>query len=279
MVASNPETDVERVVETILRLMPAWRGEGIERIVYLEGGYANNNYRFQCGGEAFVVRIVRGPEMPRDAEMRFLELPMAPRVVAADPVRGDLITRWIEGTLLADAPAEPQEAASYLQELHGTVPRGIRRYDAVQVVRDYARQAPVSRVAATALRRLDWSVAEAAGCHNDLNPWNVIRCGESWRTLDWEFAGDNDPLFDLVGLGYGMAYGEDAFDALVAGYYADRPSDRRLVETRILYQLREHAWAQCQIRAGNPRDPVAAQAVASDHELERLMAGGPRLGR
>ncbi len=279
MVTSKPETDVERVAETILRLIPAWRVQRIERVSYLEGGYANDNYRFEYGGEAFVVRVVRGPARPRNAEMRFLELGIAPRVVAADPVRGDLITRWIDGTLLAEVPAEPHEAATYLRELHDTVPRGICRYDAIGVVRDYARDAPVSRMAATALRRLDWSVTETAGCHNDLNPWNVIRCRESWRTLDWEFAGDNDPLFDLVGLGYGMDYGEDAFDALVAGYYAERPSDMRLVETRILYQLREHAWAQRQMRMGNTRDEVAAQAVASDREIERLMAGGPRLGR
>ena len=279
MVISNPEAGVDRAAETILRLMPAWRAERIERVTYLEGGYANDNYRFEYGGDAFVVRIVRGAGRPRDAEMRFLELAIAPSVVAADRLRGDLITRWIEGILLADVPAEPQEAALYLRELHDTVPRGIRRYDAIGVVRDYARDAPVSRAAATALRRLDWAITETAGCHNDLNPWNVMRCGGSWRTLDWEFAGDNDPLFDLVGLGYGMAYGEEAFDALVAGYYADRPSDTRLVETRILYQLREHAWARRQTRMGNTRDGVAAQAIASDREIERLMAGGPRLGR
>ena len=279
MIASNPETDVERVAETILRLMPAWCRDRIERVSYLEGGYANDNYRFEYGGEAFVVRIVRGPGRPRDAEIRFLELPIAPSIVAADPVRGDLITRWIEGTLLAQAPAEPHEAAMYLRELHDTVPRGIRRYDAVQVVWDYVSVASVSAVAARALRRLDWSIAEIAGCHNDLNPWNVIRSGQSWRTLDWEFAGDNDPLFDLVGLAYGMAYGEDAFDALVAGYYADRPGDARLVSTRILYQLREHAWARAQMRMGNTRDEVAAQAVASNREIDRLMAVGPRFRR
>lgn len=46
----------------------------------------------------------------------------------------------------------------------------------------------------------------------------------------------------------------DAFDALVAGYYRDRPTDRRLVDTRILYQLREHAWAARQVSIGNTRD-------------------------
>ncbi len=273
MVPLTPDAGAGRVAGTILRLMPAWRAGGIERITYLDGGYANDNYRFDYGGEVFVLRIVRGAARQRDAEMRFLQLPIAPRVVAADPERGDMITRWIEGTLLAQSPVEPSEAAMYLRELHGTVPRGIGRYDAVQVVRDYSSNATVSAVAARALRRLDWSVEETAGCHNDLNPWNVIRCGVAWRTLDWEFAGDNDPLFDLVGLAYGMGYGDDAFDALVAGYYQSRPSDGRLIETRILYQLREHAWARHQVHLGNTRDGVADQVANTERELQRLMAG------
>lgn len=256
--------------------MPAWRIEHIGRIAYLDGGYANDNYRFEYGGERFVIRIVREPAGPRDAEMRYLQLPLAPDVVAVDRVRGDLITRWIKGTLLAKSPAEPPEMAMYLRELHSAVPRGIRRYDAVEVVRDYLQEGPVSAVAAMALRGLEWSIAETAGCHNDLNPWNVIRCGASWRTLDWEFAGDNDPLFDLVGLGYGMAYGDDALDALVAGYYRDRPSDKRLVDTRLLYQLREHAWAARQVSVGNTREEISAQLDTTERELERLMAG--RLG-
>lgn len=270
------EAGLDHVAESILKLMPAWRAERIGRTTYLDGGYANDNYRFEYGGEPFVIRIVREPAAPRDAEMRYLELPLAPDVVAADRVRGDLITRWIEGTLLAEIPAGPREMAMYLRELHGAVPQGIRRYDAVEVVRDYLRDAPVSAIAAVALRHLEWSVAETAGCHNDLNPWNVIRSGASWRTLDWEFAGDNDPLFDLVGLGYGMGYRDDAFDALVGGYYRDRPSDERLVDTRILYQLREHAWAARQVRAGNARDEIAAQVVTTERELERLVAGRRR---
>ena len=93
-----------------------------DRITYLDGGYANDNYRFEYGGERFVIRIVREPAGPRDAEMRYLQLPLAPDVVAVDRVRGDLITRWIEGTLLAQSPAEPPEMAMYLRELHSAVP-------------------------------------------------------------------------------------------------------------------------------------------------------------
>lgn len=263
---------MHHVAETVSRLMPAWREDRIERMTYLAGGYANDNYRFEYEGQAFVVRVVNGPPVPRDAEMRYLQLQIAPRVVAADRLTGDLITRWIDGTLLAEKPAEPVEAAMYLKELHAKVPLGIRRYDPIRTIRDYTRDAPVSGVAAIALNRLDWRIEATAGCHNDLNPWNVMRCGESWRTLDWEFAGDNDPLFDLVGLAYGMSYSDDSLDALVAGYYRDRPGDQRLLDMRILYLIREHAWAARQVRLGNTHEGVAAQVVTTEEELSRLLA-------
>ena len=52
---------MDHVAAAILRLMPTWRAEHIERITYLTGGYANDNYRFEYGGDTFVIRIVRGP--------------------------------------------------------------------------------------------------------------------------------------------------------------------------------------------------------------------------
>ncbi|MDE0053313.1 MAG: hypothetical protein OXT64_03535, partial [Gammaproteobacteria bacterium] len=60
-------------------------------------------------------------------------------------------------------------------------------------------------------------------------------------------------------------------DALVAGYYRDRPGDQRLLDMRILYLVREHAWAVRQVRLGNTHDGVAAQVVTTEQELARLL--------
>ena len=94
----------------------------------------------------------------------------------------------------------------------------------------------------------------------------------AWRTLDWEFAGDNDPLFDLVCLGHGLGYDDAEMDVLAGAYLGVRaPATRRLLDTRIVFELREYAWARGQLALGSEREEVRAQAVAAEKSLVRLL--------
>ncbi len=253
--------------------MPDWRPDGIDAIAYLPGGYANDNYRFEYRGAAYALRIARHPGADRRAEARFLELASAPDVVTFDTTRGHLLTRWIDGTLLADSPVPPETAATYLKALHAEIPRGVRRYDPREVIRHglAAADAPAA-VALTALDRLERTPTDPRGCHNDLNPWNVLRTERGWRTLDWEFAGDNDPLFDVVGLGRGLGYDDARLERLVAAYHGTSSVPvSRILDTRILFELREHAWAVRQIALGNDRAEIRAQAGRAERELGILL--------
>ena len=268
-----PTADGQRVLACVRALMPGWRPERIGQVSYLTGGYANDNYRFEYEGAAYALRIVRHRGGDRESEARFLELAAAPDAVAFDTGSGDLLTRWIPGTLLAKARVPPAMAADYLRALHAEIPAGIRRYDPREAIRhDLARAAAVSPVAATALERLDWTPANVAGCHNDLNPWNILRTDQGWRTLDWEFAGDNDPLFDLVCLGRGLGYGDAALASLAAACYGPGGvAPARLLHTRIVFELREYAWAARQVALGNDRAEIRAQATASEATLRVLL--------
>ena len=253
--------------------MPTWEVERIERVTYLPGGYANDNYRFEYDGRAYALRIVRHPGADRRAEARFLQLASAPEVVAVDLPSGHLLTRWIDGTLLADSTVAPETAATYLQALHAEIPQGVRHYDPREAIRrDLAGADTVAPVAVTALDRLDWTPADLRGCHNDLNPWNVLHTKGGWRTLDWEFAGDNDPLFDVVCLGRGLGYDDAGMERLAATYYDSAAvSPLRVLETRILFELREYAWAVRQIALGNDRAEIRAQADTAERVLGTLL--------
>ena len=115
-------------------------------------------------------------------------------------------------------------------------------------------------------------------CHNDLNPWNVIVSAADptrWCTLDWEFAGDNDPLFDLTCLAEGLGWSLDTTDALIDSYLeliesarAPTTSQRRTI--RKAYFLREYAWALAQLAAGNRRAEIEAQLTRSEAALNDL---------
>lgn len=253
--------------------MPDWQPDGIGAIAYLPGGYANDNYRLVYDGHAYALRVARHPGADRRAEARYLQLASAPEVVAFDLPSGHLLTRWIDGTLLADSPVPPEAAAAYLRALHAEIPRGVRHYDPREAIRrDLAGAKTVAPVAVTALDRLDWTPADLRGCHNDLNPWNVLRTERGWRTLDWEFAGDNDPLFDVVCLGRGLGYDDAGMERLTATYYDTATvSALRVLDTRILFELREYAWAVGQIALGNDRAEIRAQADTAERELGILL--------
>ena len=263
-------TQRQAVLSVVRALLPTWRSGRIEGVTYLPGGYANDNYRFEYGGAAYALRIARHPGADRRAEARFLALASAPDVVAFDLPRGHLLTRWIDGTLLAESPVPPETAAAYLRALHAEIPRGVRRYDPREAIRRDLAAAPAP-VALAAVDRLGWTPTDLRGCHNDLNPWNVLRTERGWRTLDWEFAGDNDPLFDVVCLGRGLDYDDSRLERLAAAYYGTSPVPvSRILDTRILFELREYAWAVRQVALGNDRAEIRAQADTAERALRDL---------
>ena len=247
------------------RLMPAWRNLPVDGVDYLPGGYSNRNYRLVVAGREYALRVARRPPAP--GEDRYLAIAAAPEVVAHDAEHGHLLTRWITGPSFADAPPSPVEAGAFLADLHRQIPAGVRDYDVVAEANRLLRAAPDGGPAMTELLRgLGWRPASRIGCHNDLNPWNVLRGGDGWRTLDWEMAGDNDPLFDLVGLAIGCGWGFAEMCSCHASYQASggiaSGNPQHLRATATVFRIREHAWAAAQTAAGNDRKEIRAQAAA-----------------
>ena len=247
------------------QLMPAWRNLRVEEIGYLPGGYSNRNYRLVVAGRQYALRIARHP--PRQGEERYLAIAAAPEVVAHDAETGHLLTRWIAGPMFADVPPSPVEAGAFLADLHRQIPAGVRDYDVVAEANRMLGTAPGGDPAvARLLRGMGWRPTFKTGCHNDLNPWNVLRGAAGLRVLDWEMAGDNDPLFDLVGLAIGCGWGFAEMRVCHSSYQAAggvaSESPRHLRATATLFRIREHAWAVAQAAAGNDREEIKAQAEA-----------------
>ncbi len=261
-------TDTENVVKVISALMPN-RGQ-IGEIEYLPGGYSNDNFRFSIGDEVFVVRIVREPAY-REFEKYYANLPVAPELVAFDTSSGHMITRWVEGNILAMEPLSPIAGASYLRDLHKAIPASITRYDVTEQIARYFESAGQPGKERQWIDRIQWRERELRGCHNDLNPWNIIRAGTSLRTLDWESAGDNDPLFDVICFCSGADY-EDTEFLLCAETYLEQPlCQEALRKTQAIFQLREHAWAISEIARGNDRDEIIKQRDQSMANVKHLL--------
>ena len=270
------------------RLRPQWDLSSVGGVELLIGGYTNANYALTYRDADYVLRLARPTPvvMDRAFEKRLLTGPIAlltaPLVAYLLP-EGHMLTRRVAGPLLVDKPPDSAALAQYLARLHLRMPPLGRRYDLVQTIgRDLraAAQRGESPPAwfAKEHESLSRAVLQIRPCHNDLNPWNVIVSAADptrWCTLDWEFAGDNDPLFDLTCLAEGLGWSLDATDTLIDTYLeliesARVPTTSQRRTIRKAYFLREYAWALAQLAAGNRRTEIEAQLARSAAALDDL---------
>ncbi len=259
----------------IAELLPTWNVQDVRSFAYLEGGYSNHNYRFDYCGRRYVLRLpVAGSSesgfADRSLEAAFYaaarDNPALPEVIAYDARSGRMISRWHTGTLLGDAltagepTLTPAELVDYLADLRRAVPPSSRTYDPLQLARRDLRLGTPDPAIVTLAGHIRWSPPALVASHNDLNPWNVIRAGaRSWVTLDWEWHGNNDPLFDLVTLHQGLALSDAELPALAERLLGQAPGDERLLRILQAFWLREYAWAHAALARGVDREEIVAQ--------------------
>jgi len=262
----------------VTALRPDWSPAELSGFLYLEGGYSNDNYLFSYRGERYVLRTPfhQRRDVDWEAERAIyaaLAPGIAPETVAFDARSGCLISRWIPGQLLADADVAPQTLTGYLTALHAQLPAIERAYDPIAEARRHLETCSAPAWLERAAGRLEWSPAVRASCHNDLNPWNVIRTEGGWITLDWEWAGRNDPLFDLVNLHQGAGLADESLPAMAAWYLAAPAEPDRLQASLVALWLRESAWALAEIESGNDRPEILAQRDTGLSRLRGLLGG------
>lgn len=199
----NADTDPAAVLAAI----PGWRGASYRE---LPGGLTNRTLLVEKGDRRAVLKIDPAPRTPpynsRQAEARIQEqaaaLGRASRVLyVRDTV---LLAEWAEGQVWTRARFEDDEnlrrLAEALRSVH-KLPLTGSAFDIAAAGRSYARMLDATDAAAT--ERYLAIVESAPGpmnlccCHNDLVAENIISTPEI-RFLDWEYACDNDPLFDLA---------------------------------------------------------------------------------
>jgi len=95
----------------------------------------------------------------------------------------------------------------------------------------------------------------------------VVRGADRWYVFDWETAGNNDPLYDLVTMFEGLGWSAQArWETLE--HYAELtgrapPSADRLRQFTLLFQLGSYAWAYAECCAGNERAELQTQVETS----------------
>ena len=231
----------------------------------LPGGLTNRNYRFVDGaGMPAVARISEASTallaIDREAEYRNASIAaehgVGPAVLGYAPGQGVSVVEWITGRTFEaadlDDSATLARLADVCRRLHSAPAFATdfdmfaiqRRYRAIVAERgfripdDYDDFAPaVERVAAAmAVRPLP-----RVPCHNDLLAANIMDDGQRLWLIDYEYAGNNDPCFELGNIASEAHLTHDRLDELVASYFGHE-SPTLSARARLYALMSNYGW-------------------------------------
>jgi thiamine kinase-like enzyme len=165
-----------------------------------------------------------------------------------------LTVAFLPGRTLSDAdlydPAVLGRVAAACRKLHAG-PRFVNDFDMFAVQARYRRIvaehgfrlparydefAPAVAAIREALRR-----RVTVPCHNDLLAENFLDDGERVRIIDYEYAGNNDPCFELGNIWSEATLPPELLDVLVEAYFG-RPRPAQVARARLLGLMSKYGW-------------------------------------
>ncbi len=78
-------------------------------------------------------------------------------------------------------------------------------------------------------------------CNNDLLAENFIWTGDRFRLIDYEYSGNNDPMFELGNVWSESNLSLEQLDELVAHYYG-RPLVNKVARARLWGLMSKYGW-------------------------------------
>ena len=232
-------------------------------ITPIAGGLTNRSFLVDSGSEQLVLRLdaeqTSAIGLDRHTELQILRnaagASLAPQVRYAEPEAGILLYEYLPGPVWSRASLEDDDnldrAASLLRNVHALPASGVvldplaaaNRYAAVA-----SRNTELRADTALWVDIVRAAPEPAAGCccHNDVIASNIIgdTGGYSLKLLDWEYACDNDPWFDVASL---IAYHDldrRQSDRLLQAYAGGSAPDaqERLESQLRLYDAIQALW-------------------------------------
>ena len=260
------------------------------------GGMTNHNYRFG----PYVVRIAgpgTGEYIDRRAEEVAARNSAAAGVNVAveffDPSDGLMVTRFLDGAttmtpagFAADLGAVGRAGVA-IRRLHDTSAPFAVDFRLFPVIDDYKRLlaakhatlpdgfADAEVAAARARAALETHPVALAPSHCDPLCENFLDDGHRIWLIDYEYAGNNDPMWDLGDLSVEGSFTAEQDEALLAAYFGGAVPDvprGRMVIHKAMCDLLWSLWGVLQHVNGNPVEDFWAYGVGRFERCRALMA-------
>lgn len=186
-----------------------------------------------------------------------------------------------------------RRAALSLKKVHASNRAFLNRFELFQMIDEYleilsSKDAPlpdgyhdVKRDAESVRRALATRPLPSAPCHCDPLAENFLDNGQMVYVIDWEYSGNNDPMWDLGDLSVEAGFGPDQDTALLEAYFDGRVPAcdcGRMVLYKAMCDLLWTLWGIIQHVNQNPADDFWAYAVNRFDRCKKLM-GSPAFGR
>ena len=294
--------DVQAKLARVPRLSGIATGDAeIERLA----GLTNRNYKITHGDERFVLRI------PGEGTSEYINrrhVAVAARIAAEagvnaevlffDETDGLMLTRFVDGAATMNGErfkdlGAVSRAAQAFRRMHDCGKSFATVFDLFQKMDeylDYLRKkraripdgyAEVQREAETVRAALNGRPAGLQPCHCDPLAENFLDTGARIFIIDWEYAGNNDPMWDLGDVSVEAGFGADQDAALLEAYFQGRaPAAQvgRMVMYKAMCDLLWTLWGVIQVANENPVDDFWAYAVNRFERCKALM-GSVEFGR
>jgi thiamine kinase-like enzyme len=219
-------------------------------------------------------------------------------VVHFDEVSGVMLCCYVDGGVTMNADrfkdlGSVKRSAIALKRVHEDAAPFLNRFELFQMVDEYLdilakRNAPlpdgyhdVKREAEAVRAALNARPLPIKPCHCDPLAENFLDTGKQVFVIDWEYAGNNDPMWDLGDVSVEAAFGPEQDEALLEAYFGGRTPavDRgRMVLYKAMCDLLWTLWGIIQHVNQNPADDFWAYAVNRFDRCKTLM-GSAEFGK
>jgi thiamine kinase-like enzyme len=256
-------SDEHVTIDDILSRVDLLAGDD-RAVTELPGGLTNTNYKVVVGGKSYVVRVSSKDAglLAIDRENEYVnsvaaaDAGVGAGVVAYLPELGALVLDFIEGATMSAEQLRQgdrlREVAAVIRELHAcrrfrddfNMFRVQERYAGIVQERNlrlperYLEFAPqVSEIERAMAVRDEGTVP----CNNDLLAENFIWTGDRFRLIDYEYSGNNDPMFELGNVWSESNLSLEQLEELVAHYYG-RPLANKVARARLWGLMSKYGW-------------------------------------
>ena len=250
-------------LDEILAEVDGLAGRVLE-VTALPGGLTNENHKVRTDDGCYVVRRWSGDTgllaIDRDHEhansVRAAQAGVGARVVAYLPERRAMVFEFLEGATMCsrdlDDAARLRLAALACRRLHA----GARfagdfdmfavqpRYAAIVASRGFRlpeRYGSFVPQVEAIREALELRREATVPCHNDLLAENFVLQDGRMRIIDYEYAGNNEPCFELGNLWSEASLPPARLDELVAAYYG-RPLRGKVARARLWGLVAKYGW-------------------------------------